>query len=69
MNFILDFKKFVWWNEDFKETLAKVYRQANNHDSSDFADSEVVLQDFIKRYSDPTKKIPYDPSNKLRLFV
>lgn len=26
-----DFKKFIWWTEDFKETLGRVHREANNH--------------------------------------
>jgi hypothetical protein len=41
-----------------KETLEKVYRQANNHHASDFKDSELVLQDFIDRYVDPKAKSP-----------
>ncbi len=53
-----DVKKFVWWFEDLKETLVRVHRQANNHDASDFKDSEIILQDFIKRYSDPSKPYP-----------
>lgn len=48
-----DIKRFVWWFEDLKETLYRVHRQANNHDSSDFKDSEIILQDFIRRYSNP----------------
>lgn len=51
-------KKFVWWNQDFKETLAKVHRQANDHKASDFADSELLLQDFINRYVDPNAASP-----------
>lgn len=54
--FMLDhehFKRFVWFTEDMRETLARVHRQANNHDASDFKDSELILQDFIRRYSDP----------------
>ncbi len=41
-----------------KETLEKVYRQANNHHASDFKDSELVLQDFIDRYVDPKAQSP-----------
>lgn len=47
------FKRYVYFNEDLKETLASVHRQANNHDASDFKDSELILQDFIRRYSNP----------------
>jgi len=53
-----DFKRFIWWFEDFKSTLARVHRQANDHSSSDFADSELLLQDFIRRYSNPQDNIP-----------
>ena len=49
------FKKFVYFQEDLKETLSKVHRQANEHKESDFADSELILQDFIRRYSDESR--------------
>jgi hypothetical protein len=55
-----DVKRFVWWSEDFKETLKRVHRQANNHDASDFKDSELLLQDFLRRYTDPSKKFPLE---------
>lgn len=47
-----DIVKMVYFVADLDETLAKVHRQANNHDASDFKDSELILQDFIRRYSD-----------------
>lgn len=53
-----DIKKFIWWFEDLKETLVKVHRSANNHEASDFKDGELVLQDFIRRYTDPRHKLP-----------
>ena len=53
------FKRFVYFQEDLKETLASVHRQANNHEESDFKDSELILQDFIKRYSDPERPENY----------
>lgn len=37
------FKKYVYFQEDLKETLERVHRQANDHKSSDFADSELML--------------------------
>lgn len=46
-------KRLMWFDEDLQETLTRVHRQANNHDASDFKDSELILQDFIRRYSDP----------------
>jgi hypothetical protein len=54
----VDVKKSVWWSEDFKETLAKVYRQANNNSACDYRDSELILQDFINRYVDPSAVSP-----------
>lgn len=53
-----DFKKFIWWQEDLRETLEKVHRQSNNHHASDFKDSELILQDFVNRYVDPSSKSP-----------
>lgn len=61
----VDFKKFVWWNEDFKETLSKVHRQANDHKATDFKDSELLLQDFIDRYVDPNAASPMKTKNHL----
>lgn len=54
----VDVKKSVWWEEDFKETLGKIYRQANDNAASDFKDSELLLQDFINRYVDPNAASP-----------
>ena len=47
-----DVKRFIWWFEDLKETLLRVHRQGNDHSESDFKDSELILQDFIRRYTD-----------------
>lgn len=49
-----DFEKWVWWKADFTDTISKVYRQGNDNKASDFKDSELLLQDFINRYVDPT---------------
>lgn len=54
----IDFKKFIWWTEDFNETLNRVHRQANDHEATDFKDSEIILQDFINRYVNPNDKHP-----------
>ena len=48
------FKRYVYFYEDMKETMARVHRQANNHNASDFKDSEIIIQDFIRRYTDPS---------------
>ena len=54
----IDVKRAIYFTEDLKETLTRVHRQANNHDASDFKDSELILQDFIRRYSDEKKEVP-----------
>ena len=51
-------EKFVWWRADFAETMAKIYRQGNDNKPSDFKDSELLLQDFINRYVDPSDESP-----------
>ena len=61
----LDVKKAVWWIADFEETLEKVYRQANDHASTDFKDSELVLQDFVDRYIDPSATSPMKSKARL----
>jgi len=63
--FYVDVKKFVWWSEDFKETLGKVHRQANDHAVTDFKDSELILQDFIDRYVDPNAASPMKTKARL----
>mmetsp|Transcript_44694 Transcript_44694/g.51424 ORF Transcript_44694/g.51424 Transcript_44694/m.51424 type:complete len:220 (-) Transcript_44694:365-1024(-) len=45
-------KKFVWWSEDLRETLYRVHKQSSTNTPKDWADSEVLLQDFIRRYTD-----------------
>lgn len=44
-----EFKNWVNYNEEMREVMSKVHRQANNHDASDFKDSELILQDFIRK--------------------
>lgn len=48
-----EFRRWVYFNEDLRETFERVHRQANNHDEQDFKDSELILQDFLRRHSDP----------------
>ena len=50
--------KWVWYTADLQETLLRCHRQAYNNDASDFADSELLLQDFIRRYTDDTALKP-----------
>jgi len=51
-------KKFVWYTADLQETLIRCHRQSFKNDACDFADSELILQDFIRRYSDDTLEKP-----------
>ena len=53
-----EMKKWVWWSADLQETLIRCHRQNFNNDASDFADSELLLQDFVRRYSDDTLEKP-----------
>ncbi|KAM3138013.1 hypothetical protein pb186bvf_009908 [Paramecium bursaria] len=64
----VDVKRFVWWYEDYKETLGRVHRQANDHEASDFKDSEIILQDFIKRYTNPKENRPLNIANRAAIF-
>jgi len=58
-----DMKKWVWFTADLQETLTRCHRQSFKNDASDFADSELLLQDFVRRYSDDTLEKPLTISN------
>ena len=60
-----EMKRFVWYTADLQETLARCHRQAYNNDASDFADSELLLQDFIRRYTDETEEMPLSSKNAI----
>jgi hypothetical protein len=64
------FKPFIYFSEDMKDTLKRIHRQANNHDSSDFKDSELIIQDFIRRYSDPEhpEESMFLPNGRVKLL-
>ena len=51
-------KKWIWLTADLQETLMRCHRQSFKNESSDFADSELLLQDFIRRYTDETAEKP-----------
>merc|ERR1712100_726917 len=53
-----EMKKWVWYTADLQETLIRCHRQSFKNDSSDFADSELLLQDFVRRYTDDTAEKP-----------
>ena len=56
-------KKWVWFTADLQETLIRCHRQSFKNDASDFADSELLLQDFVRRYSDDTLEKPLTIGN------
>ncbi len=41
----------------------RTHRQSFKNDQSDFADSELLLQDFVRRYSDDTLEKPLTVGN------
>ena len=53
-----DMKRWVWYSADLQETLMRCHRQSFKNDASDFADSELLLQDFVRRYTDDTEAKP-----------
>ena len=56
-------KRWIWFSADLEETLIRCHRQSFKNDASDFADSELLLQDFVRRYSDETAKKPLTMAN------
>lgn len=58
-------KKWIWYAADLEETLMRVHRQSYKNDATDFMDSELLLQDFIRRYTDETLEKPLSLSNAL----
>ena len=53
-----EMKKWIWYSADLQETLIRCHRQSFNNYASDFADSDLLLQDFVRRYSDDTLEKP-----------
>jgi hypothetical protein len=51
-------KEWIWYSADLQETLMRCHRQSFKNDASDFADSELLLQDFVRRYTDDTAERP-----------
>ena len=58
-------KRWLWYNLDLQETIARVYRQSNKNSAEDFKDSELILQDFIRRYTDETQALPLTSENAI----
>lgn len=53
----------MWYGHDLSETLGRVHRQSYKNTAEDFKDSELILQDFIRRYSDETAALPLNSKN------
>ena len=58
-----DMKKWIWFTADLQETLMRTHRQSFKNNASDFADSELLLQDFVRRYTDDASEKPLKISN------
>lgn len=58
-----DMKKWVWFTADLQETLMRCHRQSYKNDATDFMDSELLLQDFLRRYTDETIEKPLTLGN------
>jgi len=56
-------KRWVWFDLDARETLSRCHRQSYLNSSEDFKDAELVLQDFIRRYTDETQALPLTPES------
>ena len=56
-------KRWIWFSADLEETLIRCHRQSYKNDASDFADSELLLQDFVRRYTDDTLEKPLTLGN------
>jgi hypothetical protein len=59
----LEVKKWVWFDLDLRETLSRCSRQSYLNTSEDFKDSEIILQDFIRRHTDETQALPITKQN------
>lgn len=51
-------KRFIWYNCDLRDTLNRCKRQSYLNSTEDFKDSELILQDFIRRHTDETQPLP-----------
>ena len=58
-------KKYIWYKLDLKNTIMRIGRQSYKNSSEDFKDSELILQDFIRRYTDETQTLPLTVENAI----
>lgn len=59
----VDVRKWFWFQQDLRTTMDRIHRQSYKNSSEDFKDSELVLQDFIRRYTDETHALPLTSKN------
>ena len=43
--------------------MGRIHRQSFKNTSEDFKDSEIIIQDFIRRYTDETQALPLNSKN------
>lgn len=55
----------MWYRCDLQRTLERVHRQSYFNSGEDFKDSELILQDFIRRYTDETEHLPITTDNAI----
>lgn len=55
----------MWYRCDLERTLHRVHRQSYFNSGEDFKDSELILQDFIRRYTDETEHLPITTDNAI----
>lgn len=56
-------KRYIWYHLDLANTLSRVGRQSYKNSGEDFKDSELILQDFIRRHTDETHTLPLTTQN------
>jgi hypothetical protein len=58
-------KRAIWYELDLRNTLSRCKRQSYTNSSEDFKDSELILQDFIRRHTDETQALPLTSENAI----
>ncbi len=58
-------KRYIWYTLDLKETIKRAKRQSYLNSSEDFKDAELILQDFIRRHTDETQRLPLNADKHL----
>lgn len=58
-----DVKRWIWYHLDLEDTVNRVNREAYTNTGADFKNSELIMQDFIRRYTDETQPLPLTTEN------